>query len=66
VLAQLKTYSPINVELSPPTLAQSKISGRINLHQPDQFFQALPMLLPVQVVYQDKNNVLIIQNKKNK
>ncbi|OHT24804.1 FecR family protein [Providencia stuartii] len=64
VLAQLKTYSPINVELSPPTLAQSKISGRINLHQPDQFFQALPMLLPVQVVYQDKNNVLIIQNKK--
>lgn len=66
VLAELKAYSPINVELSPATLAQSKISGRINLRQPDQFFQALPMLLPVQVVYQDKNNVLIIQNKKNK
>lgn len=66
VLAELKTYSPINVELSPATLAQSKISGRINLRQPDQFFQALPSLLPVQVVYQDKNNLLIIQNKKNK
>lgn len=66
VLTELKAYSTVNVELSPSTLAQSKISGRINLRQPEQFFQALPILLPVQVIYQDKNNILIIQNKKNK
>ncbi|AIN62340.1 TPA: FecR domain-containing protein [Providencia stuartii] len=66
VLSELNAYSPVNIELSPPSLAQSKISGRINLRQPESFFQALPMLLPVQVVYQDKNNILIIQNKKNK
>ncbi|HEC8323924.1 TPA: FecR domain-containing protein [Providencia rettgeri] len=66
VLDELKNYSSINIELSPTQLAKSKISGRINTHQPEQFFQALPSLLPVQVVYRDKNNVLIIQNKKNK
>ncbi|MEX5793747.1 FecR family protein [Providencia hangzhouensis] len=64
VLDELKNYSSINIELSPAQLAKSKISGRINTHQPEQFFQALPSLLPVQVVYRDKNNVLIIQNKK--
>lgn len=66
VLAQLKSYSTFEVELSPPSLAQHKISGRINLRQPEQFFQALPQLLPVQVVYKDKNNLLIINNKKGK
>ncbi|HEQ1859207.1 TPA: FecR domain-containing protein [Providencia alcalifaciens] len=66
VLSELKTYSDFQVELSPTNLANRKISGRINLQQPDAFFQALPSLLPVQVVYQDKNNLLIIQNKKNK
>ncbi|HHR5847756.1 TPA: FecR family protein [Providencia alcalifaciens] len=66
VLSELKTYSNFQVELSPSSLANQKISGRINLQQPDAFFQALPALLPVQVVYQDKNNLLIIQNKKNK
>ncbi|APC10348.1 MULTISPECIES: FecR family protein [Providencia] len=66
VLDELSGYSSAHVELSPASLAKSKISGRINLHHPEQFFQALPSLLPVQVVYQDKNNILIIQNKKNK
>nr|WP_282561293.1 FecR domain-containing protein [Providencia rettgeri] len=66
VLDELKNYSSINIELSPAQLAKSKISGRINTHQPEPFFQALPSLLPVQVVYRDKNNILIIQNKKNK
>nr|WP_282550483.1 FecR domain-containing protein [Providencia heimbachae] len=66
VLAELKAYSSINIELSPSTLATSKISGRINLRQSEKFFQALPSLLPVQVVYRDNNNILIIQNKKNK
>lgn len=64
VLAELKNYSTAQIELSPPSLAQSKISGRINLRQPEQFFQALPMLLPVEVVYRDKNNILIINNNK--
>lgn len=66
VLTELKAYTSTNIQLSPASLAQSKISGKINLRQPDQFFQALPMLLPVQVIYQDKNNILIINNKKNK
>lgn len=66
ILAQLKTYSPLEVELSPPSLAQQKISGRIDLRQPERFFQALPQLLPVQVVYKDKNNLLIINDKKGK
>ncbi len=66
VLDELSGYSSAHVELSPASLAKSKISGRINLRHPEQFFQALPSLLPVQVVYQDKNNILIIQNKKNK
>ncbi|EKT53625.1 FecR family protein [Providencia sneebia] len=66
VLKELKNYSSAQIELSPPSLSQRKISGRINLQQPDQFFQALPMLLPVEVIYHDKNNILIINNKKNK
>lgn len=66
VLNELKAYSTIQVELSPPTLGTRKISGRIDLHQPEKFFQALPALLPVQTVYTDKNNLLIIKNKKNK
>lgn len=66
ILNQLKPYSPFEVELSPPSLAHRKISGRIDLHQPERFFQALPQLLPVQVVYKDKNNLLIINNKNNK
>ncbi len=66
VLRELHAYSSANIELSPPTLANSKISGRINLRQPEKFFQALPSLLPVEVVYKDKDNILIIQNKKNK
>lgn len=66
ILAQLKPYSQLQVELSPPSLAQHKISGRIDLHQPERFFQALPQLIPVQVVYKDKNNLLIINDKKSK
>lgn len=66
VLTELKTYTSANIQLYPASLGQSKISGKINVRQPDQFFQALPILLPVQVIYQDKNNILIIQNKKNK
>lgn len=66
VIHELHAYSSANIELSPPTLANSKISGRINLRQPEKFFQALPSLLPVEVVYKDKDNILIIQNKKNK
>ena len=66
ILAQLKPYSTLEVELSPPSLAQYKISGRIDLRQPERFFQALPQLLPVQVVYKDKNNFLIINDKKGK
>ena len=66
VLNELKAYSAIHVELSPSALGASKISGRIDLHQPEKFFQALPALLPVQTVYTDKNNLLIIKNKKNK
>jgi len=66
ILAQLKPYSTLEVELSPPSLAQHKISGRIDLRQPERFFQALPQLLPVQVVYKDKNNLLIINDKKGK
>ncbi|WP_300000311.1 FecR domain-containing protein [uncultured Cedecea sp.] len=66
ILTQLKPYSGLEVELSPPSLAQQKISGRIDVRQPERFFQALPQLLPVQVIYKDKNNVLIINNKKSK
>lgn len=66
ILTQLKAYSTLEVELSPPSLAQQKISGRIDLRQPERFFQALPQLLPVQVIYKDKNNLLIINDKKGK
>lgn len=66
ILAQLKPYSQLEVELSPPSLGQDKISGRIDLRQPERFFQALPQLLPVQVIYKDKNNLLIINDKKSK
>ena len=66
ILSQLKPYSSLEVELSPPSLAQSKISGRIDLRQPERFFSALPQLLPVQVVYKDKNNLLIINDKNSK
>ncbi len=63
ILRQLKPYYDVNIELSPQDLMQRKISGRINLQQPEQFFQALPLLLPVQVVFKDQNNILIIEQQ---
>lgn len=66
ILIQLEPYSPLQVEFSPPSLAQNTLSGRIDLHQPERFFHALPQLLPVKVIYKDKNNVLIIKDKKTK
>lgn len=63
IIADLAPYSRLQVELSSADLGESRLSGRINLDSPAQFFQALPALLPVKVVEVRKNNLLIIKDK---
>lgn len=63
LLAELKHYYPTSVEFTDPKLAQLKVSGTINLSQPEQFFEALPVLLPVNVTFRDKNNIVISTRK---
>lgn len=64
VLATLKPYYAVNVTLSDAALGNLPLSGQVNLDDPTAFFNALPLLLPVNVVWQDKNNLLINKEKK--
>lgn len=65
VLATLKPYYAVNVTLSDAALGNLPLSGQVNLDDPTAFFNALPLLLPVNVVWQDKSN-LLINNEKRK
>lgn len=64
VLATLKPYYAVNVTLSDAALGKLPLSGQVNVDDPAAFFNALPLLLPVNVVWQDKSKILINMEKK--
>lgn len=65
VLEKLRPYHQLNIELSPEVGAYL-VSGRVNLNNPKAFFDALPLLLPVETIEKDKNNLLIVKKNKNR
>lgn len=60
VITKLKPYLDINVHISSADVAKIKVSGVANINDAKSFITALPLLLPVNVIFTDKNNVLII------
>ncbi|OAT26168.1 FecR family protein [Proteus myxofaciens] len=60
VIAKLKPYLNINIQLASPDLAKMKVSGVANIDDAKSFITAIPLILPVNVIFTDKNNVLII------
>lgn len=66
LLAELRRYRPGNIELLDANLAQLPISGSLDLNHPDEFLDSLPLLLAVNVTHDDKGNVLISRDLKNK
>ncbi|WP_257216016.1 FecR family protein [Proteus terrae] len=60
VIAKLKPYLDINIQISSPEIAEMKISGIANINDAKDFITAIPLILPVNVVFTDKNNALII------
>ncbi|MBG6037718.1 FecR domain-containing protein [Proteus cibarius] len=62
VIAKLKPYLDINIQISSPEIAEMKVSGIANINDAKDFITAIPLILPVNVVFTDKNNALIINN----
>lgn len=60
VIAKLKPYLDINIQISSPEIAKMKVSGIANINNAKDFITAIPLILPVNVVFTDKNNALII------
>lgn len=60
VIAKLKPYLDINIQISSPKIAEMKVSGIANINDAKDFITAIPLILPVNVVFTDKNNALII------
>ncbi|MGR6438545.1 hypothetical protein ACU42Y_05445 [Proteus mirabilis] len=60
MITKLKPYLDINVHISSADVAKIKVSGVANINDAKSFITALPLLLPVNVIFTDKNNVLII------
>lgn len=60
VITKLKPYLDINIQISSPEIAKMKVSGIANINDAEAFITAIPLILPVNVVFTDKNNVLII------
>lgn len=60
VIAKLKPYLDINIQISSPEIANMKVSGIANINDAKDFITAIPLILPVNVVFTDKNNALII------
>ncbi len=60
VIAKLKPYLDINIQISSPEIAEMKVSGIANINDAKDFITAIPLILPVNVVFTDKNNALII------
>lgn len=60
VIAKLKPYLDINIQISSPEIAEMKVSGIANINDAKDFITAIPLILPVNVVFTDKNNSLII------
>lgn len=59
LLDEVSRYRPAPVGLADPRLAQRRVSGSLNLANPDAFLAALPQLLPVQVEYLADGRALI-------
>lgn len=60
VITKLKPYLDINIQISSPEIAKMKVSGIANINDAKDFITAIPLILPVNVVFTDKNNALII------
>lgn len=60
VITKLKPYLDINIQLSSPEIAKMKVSGVANINDAKSFITAIPLILPVNVIFTEKNNVLII------
>ncbi|QHP78336.1 DUF4880 domain-containing protein [Proteus vulgaris] len=60
VIAKIKPYLDINIQISSPEIAEMKVSGIANINDAKDFITAIPLILPVNVVFTDKNNALII------
>lgn len=60
VITKLKPYLDINIQISSPEIAKMKVSGVANINDAKSFITAIPLILPVNVVFSDKNNALII------
>jgi len=59
LLDEVSHYRPAPVGLADPRLAQRRVSGSLNLANPDAFLAALPQLLPVQVEHLADGRALI-------
>ncbi|WP_193015034.1 FecR family protein [Proteus sp. FME41] len=60
VITKLKPYLDINIQITSPEIAKMKVSGVANINDAKDFITAIPLILPVNVVFTDKNNALII------
>lgn len=60
VLAKLKPYLDFDVQIASAEIATMKVSGVANINEAKNFITAIPLILPVNVVFIDKNNALII------
>ena len=60
LLDELSQYHRAPIHLSDADLAKKRISGSLNIAQPDAFLAALPQLLPVRVEQQADGHVLIV------
>ncbi|MBN6345298.1 transmembrane sensor, partial [Escherichia coli] len=60
VITKLKPYLDINIQIASPDIAKMKVSGVANISDAKGFITAIPLILPVNVVFTDKNNALII------
>ncbi|WAC44318.1 FecR family protein [Pseudomonas sp. SL4(2022)] len=59
LLDELSHYRAAPVRLVNTNLAEKRISGSLNINDPDAFLAALPHLLPVRVEHQGDDGVLI-------
>lgn len=59
VLIALKPYLSVQVQLDSPELGELLVSGVANVDDAREFLDSMPLLLPVSLVAQDKNKLLI-------
>lgn len=66
LVTELRRYRQGNIELTDTRLAQLPVSGSLDLNNPDEFLDSLPLLLAVNVVHDEKGNILIFSDLNKK